>query len=467
MTQTLTARATLPLDRAESWVEPAVSLLGAAPMAPEGFEAYSARGGYAALARCRDGDSLWAGLTGSPAFQALQGRGGAAFPTRRKVEVVREAAATGRATSVVVNGAESEPLSFKDRYLMRLRPHAILDGALLAARLVGAGRVHLYVADGQGMDALREAVQSRAAHDPASASGPAQPDIRLVAAQHSYVAGEESAAVRAIATGVARPTDKPPRPYQAGVDGDASLVLNVETLARMALCAMSGEASDAPAGGGAFLATVSGSGLAAGLYEVPLGTTLGEVRGRLGFAPEMGADVLIGGFFGGLMPFDPDLQLDYAAVRARSNGLGCGAMHFVAEDDCVLKVAADVAVFFSEYTARQCRTCISSSQTISLTLSRLGRPAQGVDTLLDDIARWGHQLPGRGACAVPDGLALLLRSLTEHYSAELESHRAVGCARCASAGWDRRWQGLSVDGEELTGRFHWTTGEPPEGGDPR
>ena len=131
---------------------------------------------------------------------------------------------------VLVNGAEGEPLSSKDRTLLRLRPHLVLDGALIAADAVGADRIELYIGS-EHRDArlaLRRAISER-------------PDIRhplrIVDAPATYVAGEESAAVHFVNEGDARPTTTPPRPFERGIGGRPTLVQNVESLAAAALIA--------------------------------------------------------------------------------------------------------------------------------------------------------------------------------------------------------------------------------------
>jgi len=140
-----------------------------------------------------------------PALEAsgLLGRGGAGFPVGRKWRSVAERAAETRARPVVlVNGAEGEPLSSKDRTLLRLRPHLVLDGALIAADAVGADRIELYIGS-EHRDArlaLRRAITERS---------DIRLPLRIVDAPATYVAGEESAAVHFVNEGDARPTTTP------------------------------------------------------------------------------------------------------------------------------------------------------------------------------------------------------------------------------------------------------------------
>ena len=145
-----------------------------------------------------------------------------------KLRAVRD---SGRGRTVVVaNGEEGEPASVKDRWLLRNRPHLVLDGLRLAALIVGAGRAYVYVSDQPAARAVEDALAEVDTENLAGLS------ISLVTVEPGYVAGEETAAVRAINGGPAKPTDKPPRPFQEGVAGVPTLVSNVETLASCPIC---------------------------------------------------------------------------------------------------------------------------------------------------------------------------------------------------------------------------------------
>jgi NADH:ubiquinone oxidoreductase subunit F (NADH-binding) len=200
--------------------------------------------------------------------------------------------ASGRAV-VVVNGAEGEPASFKDRILMAHRPHLVVDGAILAADAVGADEVVFYV--GEEHDAAGRAIGRAIAERSSELRLP----VRLLKAPTGYVAGEASAAVNFIDSGVARPTTTPPRVSECGVGGAPTLVQNVESLAYAALIARFGERWYRSAGRsesrGTALITVTGAASVQGVREIELGTTVGEVATGSG-APAAGIQaVLVGG----------------------------------------------------------------------------------------------------------------------------------------------------------------------------
>src|SRR5262249_15835850 len=141
-------------------------------------------------------------------LSGLLGRGGAAFPLGTKLRAVRDAGRRGSETVVIANGEEGEPASIKDRWLLRNRPPLGLDGLRLATPMVGASRGYVYVSDQQSATAV------------AGALGELKPEafgatsVTVVAVEPTYVAGEETAAVRRINGGPAKPTDKPPRPFE-------------------------------------------------------------------------------------------------------------------------------------------------------------------------------------------------------------------------------------------------------------
>ena len=156
----------------------------------------------------------------------LRGRGGAGFPTGRKLRAV---GAARRSPVVVVNGAEGEPASAKDKLLLATVPHLVLDGALLAAAAVGAGEVVVCVdRTATAVDvALTRAVGERRRAEPGL-------PVRLAGVPARYLAGEETALAHWLNGGPAIPTRTPPRVFERGVGGRPTLVDNVETLAHLA-----------------------------------------------------------------------------------------------------------------------------------------------------------------------------------------------------------------------------------------
>jgi NADH:ubiquinone oxidoreductase subunit F (NADH-binding) len=350
----------------------------------------------------------------------LLGRGGAAFPVARKWRTVAERGGDAR---VLVNGAEGEPLSAKDRAVMTLRPHLVVDGALLAADAVGASGIVFYV----GADhADARAALARAVAERAAVRLGLRVPVRIVDAPAAYVAGEESAAVHFVNDGDARPTTIPPRPFEAGIDGRPTLVQNVETLAHVALVAR-GEAYPTA------LVTVRGAP-APGVREIELGMTIGELLAAAGETHAPFQAVLLGGYFGGWVRAGEavGLPLGPAELRRLGRSFGCGVVAFLGPDSCGVRATAGIMRYMAAQSAAQCGPCVFGLRAIADATDAVAAGRAG-PAELDRIERWGRQLAGRGACRHPDGAAGLLASAFEVFGDEFRRH-ATGraCTRARS-----------------------------------
>ncbi len=394
----------------------------------------------------------------------LLGRGGAAFPVGRKWRAVAERSA-GDAV-VVVNGAEGEPRSAKDRALMEHRPHLVLDGALAAASAVGAREIVLYVGSEHvaAQRALAQAVGEREREIGVH--------VRLVTPPVSYVAGEATAAIHCIDRGDARPTFPDVRPHERGVGGRPTLVQNAESLAHAALIARFGDAWYRTAGRGptrgTALVTVTGLGGRMAVREIEYGTTVAEVAGlvgaalagtsvrgarsrganpggsmraRAGLAPGLGAvpragedrgpgAVLLGGYFGGWAALDDvrDAPLDPAVLREHDLAFGCGVLSFAGAGTCGVRATAEIMGYMAAESAAQCGPCVFGLAAIAEALRRLAQGTAG-DGELDRIEHWAGLVEGRGACHHPDGAIGLLRTALPVFEAEFARHQArQGCS---------------------------------------
>ena len=357
----------------------------------------------------------------------LRGRGGASFSVAAKWRSV----AAGRHPVILVNGAEGEPLSHKDRTLMRLRPHLVLDGAAIAAHVLGAREVLVYVGEAHtaAVAAMERAIAERPARDAAS--------VQLLRAPEAYVSGEESAAVHFVNDGIALPTTVPPRPYQRGVRGRATLVQNVETLAHVALIARNGAAWFRSLGSGAApgtaLVTVSGAVPATVVREVAQGSTVTDAVNLAGGITEDAGAVLVGGYFGSWVdaPTAWGLALDASALRAHGLSLGCGVVGVMPASRCGVATTARIVTYLANESARQCGPCVFGLRAIASSMSGIASLTARHEELLR-VQRWAGLLPGRGACHHPDGAATLVASALRVFAGEFELHTRHG--RCSAAG---------------------------------
>jgi NADH:ubiquinone oxidoreductase subunit F (NADH-binding) len=403
----------------------------------ESLDDYLAAGGYQLVALhtstptgpSADGGRDTAALLDVIEESGLRGRGGAAFPFAIKARSVRQIAERGLTPVVVANGEEGEPASVKDRWLLRNRPHLVLDGLRLAAALVGADQAYVYVSDPAAARSVATALHE------AENAGQITLPIELTVVDPGYVAGEETAAVRAINGGPAKPTDKPPRPFQAGVANRPTLVSNVETLANLPYIHERGAKAyrdqGTPASPGTFLATISGANRPPALYELPYGLAFRDVLDLHQVPGQDVQAVLMGGYFSGLLNRQAlDLTLDHESTRGAGSGLGCGALAILTENDCPVAVAASVMAYFARENAGQCGSCFNGTAAMSAVLDALRDGTAACEDLFR-LRRWSQVLRGRGACGTLDGAVNLAASLLTRFPELVIRHRTGRCDLCA------------------------------------
>ncbi|MDX6333077.1 MAG: hypothetical protein QOG05_417 [Streptosporangiaceae bacterium] len=407
-----------------------------APGPPLGLQAHLGR--YGPLPPGLAGPAGAGRLIAGVERAGLTGRGGAAFPVARKMRAVTGAARAGRGRRrggpvLIANGAESEPASGKDAILLRQSPHLVLDGITLAAGAVGAARAYLCVdgADPGRAGGLLAAVAER------QQAGLAGPEIRVVVVPGGYVASEESALVNFLNGGPAVPLYVPPRPFERGVGGQATLVNNVETLAHIALIARYGpdwfSTVGTRAAPGSALVTVGGAVTRPGVYEIGLGLPAGELIELAGGPAEPLQAILAGGYFGGWLPLPGAAPVPVSPPGLRSAGasFGTGVLIAVPSACCGLAETARVLRYLAGQSAGQCGPCTFGLPAIADALAHIAW--QGRD---ERAGEWLRSLlplvDKRGACHLPDGAAALVASTLRVFAGDLHEHLTRG--PCPAAG---------------------------------
>jgi len=353
----------------------------------------------------------------------LTGRGGAGFCTARKLAAV----AAGHAPVVIANGTEGEPASAKDKVLMARSPQLVLDGAVLAAEMVGAREtvivVHRWV-----REVIDEAVaeRRRARFD--------RVRIKVRTAADRFVAGEASAVVHWIERGVPAPTATPPRVSERGLHAAPTLVQNVETLAHLALIARYGaswfRSVGTPAEPGSMLVTVLGAVREPCVLEIATGTPVGQVLDLAGGASAPLQALLLGGYFGDWVDAAQATGRPFSSAGLADLGAGTGAGLIAAlpAGACGLKETARVVRYLAGESAGQCGPCRFGLAAIAGEAERLA-DSRGADPRM--LRRWLGQVDGRGGCAHPSGAVRLVRSALRTFGAELNQHAAGWC--CGTA----------------------------------
>jgi NADH:ubiquinone oxidoreductase subunit F (NADH-binding) len=355
----------------------------------------------------------------------LQGRGGAGFPTGRKLRAVAEAR---RRPVVLANGAEGEPVSGKDRVLLAFAPQLVLDGAAVAAATVGAREAIIAVGADEAIEAVRAAIAERERRRLDDVC------FRLVDVPGHFVAGEETALVNWVNGGLAKPTFTPPRPFERGVGGAPTLVQNVETLGHFALIARFGAdwfralgTSDEP---GSALVTLGGAVRQPGIYEIPLGLPLADLLTWAGGTSAPVSAFLIGGYFGAWVAAEGagSLPLLDSHLRIHGASLGARAIFALPESACGIIETARVARYLAQESAGQCGPCVNGLDAIATALEQLAWGTNGRHGPDAYLERWLEQVHGRGACRHPDGTVRLIESALDVFAGERERHLHGSCS---------------------------------------
>lgn len=287
----------------------------------------------------------------------LAGFGGAGFPTGLKWESV---AKEGGTPYVVVNADEGEPGTIKDRYVMELRPHLLLEGTLIAMRALGAREGYIYLREeyATARDRLERAL------DELRAVGLLEGlTLELVIGAGAYIAGEETAMLESMEGRRAMPRLKPPFPSQVGYLGRPTLINNVETLAHVPAILRNGGAWWAGLGRdgstGTRLWSISGAVARPGCYEAPTGLTTRELVEEYagGFTDEVGAVVPGGAASGILPPSALDAPLTREGLREYGAGPGSAALQVFPASYSPLRLLAETMRFFAEESCQKCTPC--------------------------------------------------------------------------------------------------------------
>ncbi len=359
----------------------------------------------------------------------LRGRGGAGFPVGRKWRAIHDQPGLG-VPVIVANGAEGEPESAKDRVLMAHRPHLVIDGALLAARTLGADRVELYLGREHtaAVRAMKGAVEERLKSD--------RKLLHVIEAPTGYVAGESTAVVHYLNSKDARPMLTPPRMSERGVRNRPTLVQNVESLAQVALIARYGADWFRDAGRGkdrgTGLVTIAGPVRHEGVAEIELGTPLAELVEMAGGLTGNPKAVLIGGYFGTWAPIESvwGMPLEPESLKAAGLTFGCGLVRIVDERTCGVGYSARIMDFLAAGSAMQCGPCKYGLADLAEASGRVaGMGAKATD--LYDIGRWTALVTGRGACRHPDGAAQQMSTALAVFADDFASH--ADRRRCLAA----------------------------------
>ncbi len=353
----------------------------------------------------------------------LRGHGGAWFPVATKWRSIHRSLLRGPV--IVANGAESEPASGKDRILIERVPHLVIDGAVVAARSLGASQVYVHVPSAT-VPSVRRALDERRRLGGDSCT------FEIVAAPDRFLAGQETAVVNTIiGRHRAIPSFAGVRTIrEQGVGGRPTLVQNVESLAHVALIARYGaewfRTVGTPECPGTALLTVTGRWDEPRVIEVPLGVPLASAL-RLGPDEARGVQgVLLGGYGGGWLTTAEAMAMSLSEEAARKCGtsIGAGVVALLPAGICPLAEVSRVVGYLEGEGAGQCGPCVNGLAALARAVERLAFAPSALRGGIKDIPVLCGLVEGRGACRHPDGVARFVRSTLrvfgEHASLHLQ-----------------------------------------------
>jgi len=326
--------------------------------------AYRAAGGYKLLGDCLAGTRTRETIIKGVDDAGLRGLGGAGFPTGRKWTLVRQAPGP---RLMAVNGDEGEPGTFKDRYYLGLDPHRFIEGMLIAAWVVEAADIYVYIRDEypELIAMLREEF-ARVAE--AGLSPHAKIHLRRGAG--AYICGEESAMIESIEGKRGLPRHRPPYVAQVGLFGRPTLEQNVETLywvrdiVEKGAAWFTGHGRRERKGFRSF--SVSGRVKKPGVVLAPAGVSARELIEEYCGGMTDGhvfKGYLPGGASGGILPASmADEPLDFGTLEKYGCFVGSHAVVILSDKDDMKAVALNLMRFFEDESCGQCTPCRAGTE---------------------------------------------------------------------------------------------------------
>lgn len=382
----------------------------------------------------------------------LRGRGGAGFPTGTKWRTVAEHSSPVLPTTVVVNGAEGEPGTFKDRTILRNDPYQVVEGALIAALAVGASTIIFGLKEsfGEEVGRLRRAIEE------ATAAGWTDGvELEVFEGPNEYLYGEETALLETLDGRYPFPRIAPPfrRGVTEVVDTSAeatsgsgmaapiemagpgedvvappTLVDNVETLANVPRIIARGAewfrthgTQESP---GTIVCTVTGSTQRHGVGEVPMGTPLREVIELIGGGPQPGRRIkaVLPGVAQGFIPETMlDTPVSYEGLAAIGSGLGSAGFIVFDDSDDMAAVAAGVSRFLAIESCGQCTPCKQDGLELAGLMDKVCR-SEAADHDLAAIQKRVDTVADGARCYLATQHQNVLTSLLQLYSDDVGAH---------------------------------------------
>jgi formate dehydrogenase beta subunit len=367
----------------------------------ENLADYERRGGLAALRDLPGKEAIVEELKAS----GLTGCGGAGFPTGLKWEAVAKEPGP---RYVVVNADEGEPGTIKDRYVMELRPHLMLEGTLIAMDFADATEGFIYLREeyATARDRLTQAIEEFRAAGLLDGRS-----LELVIGAGAYICGEETAMLESMEGRRGMPRLKPPFPSQVGYLGRPTLINNVETLAHIpAILRDGGEAWPRVR-----LWSVSGAVAEPGCYEAPLEVTPRQlIEGFAGGLTGAISAVVPGGAASGILPPDAlDVPLSRDSLREWGAGPGSAGLQVFPESYAPIRLLAETMRFFAEESCQKCTPCRIGNRGMHHLLEELEHGEVAMPRA--KVEEWLDAMAATSICGLGQGAPFPMRNAFRHW----------------------------------------------------
>ena len=362
----------------------------------------------------------------------LAGRGGAGFPTGLKWRAVAEAEGTPK--TIVCNADEGEPGCFKDRALMDLDPHAVIEGMVAAAYATGATRGFIYLRYEypHTFDILEEAM-AEAGTEGLTGAGILGTDfsfdLHLRRGAGAYICGEEGALLNSLEGKRPLPRNRPPFPVTHGYENLPTVVNNVETLASVPPILRLGADWYRGLGRGGQAGTkvvsLSGDVLRPANYEVPLGLPLETLLYDWAGGPAAGRSiqaVTMAGLSGGFLSAgDLEVTLDEASIRSKGSMLGAAGIIVFDDRRDMVDIAHQAMAFFAEESCGKCFPCRIGTQRLAERLSGAAGPRERA-AWIEEVTEMGRTMEATSACGLGMAAPFVTRSLIKYFPDQIVRH---------------------------------------------
>ncbi len=357
----------------------------------------------------------------------LRGRGGAGFPTGQKWQTLYDDPCEKK--FVVVNAAEGEPGTFKDRIVMRKNPFALIEGTLIAAYVLNTSEIYICI---KGSFHFEMSRVYAAIEDFRSKGLLEGINIYLVAGPEDYLYGEEKAMLNVIEGVGPLPREAHYPPYIKGLfstpqNSNPALVNNVETYSRVPEIILKGADSFLSIGTeatkGPFICTVSGDVQQEGIFEVIPGITLRELLYKYAGGPRPGREfkVILNGVSSAVITSgNLDVPLDYNEMAKIGSWLG--SCSFIVYDDerSAVRIAQEAAYFLFEESCNQCPPCKGGLGVASTHIDQMFSGHQ-VKSILEIIVNGAKSAPRENRCYLPAQGSIIIPSLMKAFRKEFET----------------------------------------------